>query len=378
VEEFTELDGIVSASGEHVDLLRLDGDTSRPSRTYRIIAFDLDTRTFTVDGVPTLGGPSAWTVVRAPRLVAIDPFAARMEGLGAVPRGSQTFELPVTDLDRIRANLDAVLLFGDTFRASRTYRIVAVDPDVPRIKLDAGPVLTGATSSSWRIGAAVVPAGLADALTDVLDPVTTGLDVYEGFLFMVTNDDVLGGFPVTSYSSAVHAADPDLGSSIIGNRRFAVRSLRSPTASSRNYELAVTDFGKEAEDLVAEAAFFSAGVTALRTPTIETPAAPVDPSGKVNIRIHIGNRTGSNAGSTGDLVAPGFPELREQLIGIHQLGRRALGLADDPALAAVAAAVTQPDSVALYDSGTVGDAEYNDKLHAELVLIRPDQRPTAG
>jgi hypothetical protein len=68
--------GFVPGTGEHFDLLRLDGDTARPSRTCRVTAFVPDTRTFTVDRVPALCGPGAWTVVRAPRLVVIDPFAA--------------------------------------------------------------------------------------------------------------------------------------------------------------------------------------------------------------------------------------------------------------------------------------------------------------
>jgi hypothetical protein len=114
----------------------------------------------------------------------------------------------------------------------------------------------------------------------------------------------------------------------------------------------------------------------MRQPAPATPTARRDPDGKVNIRLHIGNATGSVSGSTGDLVAPDYPELRAQLVALHQAERDMLGLPADPDLAAVAAATTQSASVALYNAGTVGEPQWNDRLHYELILVRPDLRPT--
>ena len=51
-------------------------------------------------------------------------------------------------------------------------------------------------------------------------------------------------------------------------------------------------------------------------------------------------------------------------------------LAADPSLAAVAAARTQDASVALYNAGTVTGQQWNDRLRSELILVRPDLRPT--
>jgi hypothetical protein len=377
VDEFVGLRDVLPApTGEHADLLRLSGDTARASKTYRIVAADPATRTLTVDGTPAIGASSAWQVIRRPRLVVVDPFAGRMAGAAAstltAPAGWIDLD-GAPDLGRIRANFDMVLLYDDLHRPSHAYRVLAVDPAAARVRLDDSPILVG--SSGWQL-----PAGVAwtvNPLATALTPTAAGCDAYDGLLFVVYDGAVQGQpVPISTYSSAVNAGDAVLGSSITGNSRYAVRSLRSPTSDARNYELAVTDPGSEAADLVAQAGYYQDGVTALGQPAPPTPTARPDPDGKVNIRIHIGNTAGSVSGSTGDLVAPDYPELRAQLVALHQAERDMLGLPADPDLAAVAAATTQSASVALYNAGTVGEPQWNDRLHYELILVRPDLRPT--
>jgi hypothetical protein len=378
LDGFARLDEVTpSGSGEHADLLRLSGDTARPSRVYRIVKIDIPARTVDVGGVPTLAAPSAWTLVRRPRLVVIDPFGGRLAGSGAAtvaPAPGWVRLDPAADLSTVRANFDILLLEGDLLRASQAYRILEVHPVEPRVRLDATPLTFGA---SWQIPGGV--AWLVNPLATTLTPSAEGCDAYDGLLFLVHRDTVLGQpLPISSYTSTANASDPVLGSSITGNLRYAVRSLRSPDSAARNYELAVTDVGATG-DTVAAAAFYGAGVTALRQPppSLSSDVAPPDPDGKTAIRIHIGNATGSVSGSTGDLVAPAFPGLRARLIAIHQAERSALGLAADPDLAAVAAALSQADSVALYEAGTVDDQGWNDRLRCDLLLVRPDLRPTA-
>lgn len=367
-----------SATGEHADLLRLTGDTARPSRVYRVVAVDAGARTVDVDGVPSLAAASPWLLVRRPRLVVVDPFGARLTGSVASTLGPPTGWValdPASDLSRVRANFDVILLAEDAVRPSRAYRILEVHPVEPRVRVDAEPSIFAA--SGWQ-----VPGGVAwelNPLATTLTPTAAGCDAYDGLLFLVHRDTVLGQpVPISSYSSTVNAADPVLGSSISGNRRYAVRSLRSPDSSARNYEFAVSDVGA-AGDTVAEAAFYGAGVTALRQPppALATDTAPPDPDGKTAIRIHVGNAAGSVSGSTGDLVAPAFPALRARIVELHQGERAALGLGPDADLAAVAGRATQAGSVELYEADGVTDDGWNDRLRCELLLIRPDLRPTA-
>ena len=377
VDDFVDLREVTpSATGDHADLLYLDRDTARASKTYRIVAVDPGAQKITVDGIPALPAASAWTVIRRPWLVIVDPFGGRIGGVAASSLGLPSGWLSLDgapDFNRMRANLDMVRLNTDTSRNSRMYRLVAVHPTEPRIQLD-GPVLP--TITGWQL-----PAGLAweiNPLATTLIPTPAGCDSYDGLLFVVYRNTLQGQpVPCTSYSSTENAADPVLGSSIVGNRRFAARSLRSPTSDARNYEFAVADRDKVAADAVAAAAYYQDGVTAMRQPAPSTPTVRKDPDGKVNIRIHIGNTTGSVVGSTGDVVAVGYPALRAQLIAVHQAERASLGLPADPDLAAVAAATTQPASVNLYNSGTVGDTAWNGRLQCSLVLVRPEQRPTA-
>lgn len=378
VDPFVDLGEIQPSTGsDHADLLRLDADAARPGKTYRILSTDPALRIVTVEGTPSFANTSSWRVIRRPRLVLIDPFGGRIEGFTAsaagVPPGWVSLD-GAPDLNVVRANFDMIALGSDLARPARCYRIITVHPTEPQVQLDATPNLLA--DSVWRL-----PAGVADVLNPLavaLTPSADGCDAYDGLLFVAYDNIVQASpFVFTTYSSTVNTTDPVLGSSITGNARYVVRSMRSPDSESRNYEFAVTDPDKIAQDLVAVAGFYQDNVTALRRPPpAGSPATVrVDSDGKVNIRIHIGNSTGAVAGSTGDLVSPTYPALRTLLITLHQAERALLGLAADPGLDAVASATTQAASVTLYNSNVVDDAGWNNRLHCDLLLVRPDLRP---
>lgn len=369
LDPFSGLAGVrpAPATGDHADLLRLEADAARPGKTYRIVAVDPAANTVTVDGTPAIGTGSPWRILRRPRLVLVDPFGARLLGSAAntlgLPAGWVSLDgLP--DLATVRANFDTIALDGGG-RISRSYRVLEVHQTQPQVRVDDTVTLL---ASTWRIPAAFAAAH--NPLATALTPRTDGCDLYDGLLFVVYDNAIQGPpVPFTSYASAANAT-----SSISGNTVYTVRSLRSPDSSARNYEFAVTDPGAETTDLVAAAGYYQDGVTALRTPPAPgTSTARVDADGKTAIRIHIGNATGSVSGSTGDLVSPGYRSLRTVLIGLHQAERALLGLAADADLAAVAAAATQAQSIALYEADTV---TWDDRLHCELILLRPDLRPT--
>jgi hypothetical protein len=386
VEPFVDLREVMPVPGstsEHRDLLRLDADTGRAGKAYRIVDVNHAARTLTVEGTPRIAGPSDWRVLRRPRLVLVDPFDGRAGGVGNLATGVGATWVGVaatTDLDRVVANFDTLFLPDDRHRTSRTYRIVAVDPVAARVQLDDAPYLAS-DSPTYRL-----PAGAAAATQDpkvLFTPTPSGCDHYDGALFVVYDNWVKSpGVRFTSYSSVVNASDPVTASSVVGNARYAVRSLRSPEgddSADRNYELTVTDPDKVGNDEVAEAAFFLDGVTASRRPPpAPNPPAPTDPDGKTNLRIHIGNAGGAGAGTQGDLVSPSYYDLRALLVRLHQAERALLGLAEDPDLEAIAAAKTHADSVALYNGtagATVADAGWTGRLAYELLLVRPDLRP---
>jgi hypothetical protein len=50
-----------------LDHLRLDRDSVRPDRTYKILGLDVTQRTVTLDGIPSLGDDSPWTIGRPVR-----------------------------------------------------------------------------------------------------------------------------------------------------------------------------------------------------------------------------------------------------------------------------------------------------------------------
>ena len=153
--------------------------------------------------------------------------------------------------------------------------MVEVYPTEPRVQLDAVPKIT---TSGWQLPAGAARAVLLNPLASALTPTADGFDAYDGMLFVISADDIKAQLLVTSYSSTRNFADPVLASSITGNARYTVRSMRSPAGAARNYELAVTDPDKIATDTVAVAAFYQDGVTALRAPATLNPTVRPDPT----------------------------------------------------------------------------------------------------
>jgi hypothetical protein len=382
VEDVVDLRSVIGAAApsEHRDLLRLDTDTARPSKTYRIVAVDPSTRTLTIEGAPVITGSSAWRVLRRPRLVLVDPFGGRVGGTAATPLAPPASSDRITldgtpDLDRVLANFDTIRLEEDTGRPSRTYRIVGVASSGAEVTLDAAPTL--AVPSRWQ-----VPAGAAPVITPpahTFSAISTGCDHYDGLLFVIY-DDATQGDPLlfTSYTS-VRQTGTNL-SSISGNGWYSATAHRSDN-DYRNYAFRLLDPADDPQltDVIDDAAFFFENATALRTPvTVRDPPVARDANGKQRVRIHYGNQAGNGTGSAGCVVSPLYFELRARLIARHQAERTLLGLAADADLDAIADARTLQESKDLYNAGAVGDAEWTGRLAAHLVLVRPDRRRRHG
>jgi hypothetical protein len=215
---------------EGKDTIRLEADTGRANKLYRVTAIDPATRIATLDATPVLtGGTSAWRITLRPVLIVIDALGWRLEGSNA--HVADTNSPTVVTLDglvapsRINTYFDTIYLPEDTANATRTYRIIAVAGQT--VTLDGSPSLTGGTSgtgSRWHI-----PAGISGKIVDVtnLAHTTQGWDRYEGALFVIQNDVVEDGIPWSSYTSRRHAVANQLSSSIKGNAKYDYASLRT-------------------------------------------------------------------------------------------------------------------------------------------------------
>lgn len=387
VDEFTNFDGVevVGVSNpDHADLLYLEADTARQGKTYKIVDVNSDNCWITIEGTPVFSGQSTWKIIRRPRLVLIDPFGARMTGSDAVSNSVSTegwvkLDTTETNLNLIRSNLDMIFLEKDQSRSTRTYRILAVNPSTSEVKLDGIPSFF--FGSRWQI-----PAGVArtkNSLAEALTPDSLGCDAYDGLLYVVYDDKVQGKpFRFTSFSSR-NWANQDFRSSITGNACYAVRSFCS-TDSWKNYSLKVTDHDQINADKVKLAAYYNDGVTSLGIVSPKTEYVRPDTDGKESIRLHCGHIQGEDVadpngyqgrtGSAGCLVSPEFPACRALLISLHQSERLLLGLEEDSDLAEIAQAKTQKDSEKLY--GKVATNAWADRLKFELILVRPELRPT--
>jgi hypothetical protein len=373
---------------DHRDLAVFAEDTARASKTYRILAVDPAAAEIVVDGTPAWTGTARWRVQRRVRLVMIDPYFPRMGGPAAVASGATVTLDGTPDLARLVANFDTIALLDDPGRLSRTYRIVAVDPALPAVTVDAPTGLPPKTGSRW-----LVPAGATDVVRAeqyAFDPRTDGCDHYGGAVFVVHADAVQGTYDTfTSYTSSKNSGESL--SSCYGNGRYTVSSYRNEQSTTRNFCFAVTDLRGDAgppwydqltdlNDTIREARYYFDGVSAKRTPRPgATPDMPVnrDANGKKLIRIHYGHPGGTQTGSDGCMVSPRIYELRSKVIELHQTERVALGLAADPHLAQVGAATTHADSIALWSSGAVTYGRFSDRIQLELVCVRPDQRQTS-
>lgn len=360
------------------DKLYLDGDTARATRLYRITAVDEAAGTVTLDAAPALSADaSAWTLRQRPHLIFVDSFGARLKGTAATvsDTAAEVLRLDGTaSLTKVNPHFDTIYLPSDTARASRAYRIEAVDPNARTVTLDGEPALEGG-SSSWQLSAGV--SGELPALDYTLGPgAGRGHDHYDGIAFVVHVGAVHSRTRFSTYTSRNYAVTPEserqLRSSIKGNRRYRVLSFRS-TAASRNYCFKVTEF--DAADGVRIARFyFEEPVT---NDSVVGNGQPVDGGpGKTAIRIHLGNRTkpAGGTGSAGCLVSPDYYALRRSIIARYQ--------ADAPlgpnAQIQKAAVLTHPASASLLagtSQGGLSEANWQDKIAAYLWLIRPDERP---
>ena len=359
--------------GNIFSLLYLHSD---PTRVYRITSIHPTNRTVTVNGTPNLaGGSSAWEIIMSPVILLIDSFGHRLSGKQATVDGDVvTLEKRPSKVNR---QFDTIFLESDTAKASRTYRIQAINDAAKTVTVSGRPVLSE-DSSPWRI-----PGGLGGTLPaygeNELTGSNDGFDHYLGVAFLlyselmrqagavsVPNASVAGPFRFTSYTSRYNG--DHIYSSVRGNRHYQIYSVRSSN-SFRNFSLAVTTSGST--DHVAGARnYFGGLVGAIDQDANVTP----DVDGKSQIRFHHGNRADrEGTGSAGCLVHyAGFYGLRTKMALIYLAEHNALDPnASDDAVRRVSRAGDLRHSKTLY--GTLQDG-WAYKLRATLWLIRPDER----
>lgn len=376
------LDGNPDLTGVTVnhDVIVLDSDTARASRTYRITAVDDATNTVTLDAAPALtGASSTWRIRLRPVIVIIDPFGGRLGGDRATAAANVvTLDDPVPDLSKVNPNFDTIYLPSDTARPSRTYRIINANDAAHTVTLDANPNLDGG-ASAWSIQAGI--GGELPALAYNLGPGGgRGYDHFDGITFIAKNGELQGRFRWTSYTSRNYPAGSQLLSSLRGNQLYDVSSYWSGKAF-RNYSFKVTDRGA-AYDGVREARFyFSTPVTPDNAPAGQDPNG----GGKTLIRLHYSrfNNPGGGASSAGCLVSPMFEGFRTRMIELYQDDFRAVNGANDPEVQKLRGR-NHAQSETLWNNtqnGVGGAANqltagnWNDRLRSSLWVIRPDERP---
>ncbi len=368
----------------NVDTIYLEADTARESGRYRITKVDKTTNTVKVLGTPAVpSAGSRWEIALRPVIIVIDPFGARDGLRGQVatrPAGAAANVLQLDGapaLARINPNFDTIYLPADTARASRAYRITAVDDATNRVTLDGSPNLP-ANSSTWHIQSGlsgeVPPLGRINLVGDA-----NGFDHYDGVAFVVTDGLITfkGGW--SSYSSRAltdsrnNPRPHGYFSSIRGNKIYDYASYRSGNRFI-NYCFKVTD-PRAAYDGVREARFY------FDTPVGDDSTAgnPADPgAGKTWVRLHHGNERSVGTGSDGCSVSPGFNQLRSAIIRPYLAEHRELHGTPDNEVAKVLGR-DQAASQALYDlapnRGGLTNANWDDKLVGSHYLIRPDERP---
>jgi hypothetical protein len=120
----------------------------------------------------TAAGPSAW----------MTKYHATLAGTAATVSQSIVTLNGSPDLSAIDTAFDVITLATDTARASRRYRITAVDNATKKVTVQGTPALTGGTSS-WEIpslGAVVQTSAIAGGATAGNDPVKPGTMLVRG------------------------------------------------------------------------------------------------------------------------------------------------------------------------------------------------------
>lgn len=395
VERFVGLDEVIATPPNvevQADLLYLAADTNaaRPSKKYKILIVDQENSTLTILGEPIFTGISEWRVIRCPRIVLIDPWAARVGGNAAV--AVPNFNRPAIKLDlsgssenevfsKINSNFDTIYFASELpelapseMRRANLYLIVGVDPNNPIIYLDKQPTLP-VMGSPW-----ILPVG---ALTTVellpyqLEPQDDGCDHYNGRAFIVFDGKIQGTICCSSYTST--RAKDQKRASITGNELLLFQSWLS-SKDSRNFSLMIYDSldstGKPI-DIIRKAAFYFWDVTANRHPTTTPfPITEPDTDGKSQIRFHYGRSTGRGTGSEGCLVSPEYYNLRSTLAQLYNDHRRDLGLTPDNDITEIGGSRNHDTSTALWNQKTQANLpdHWSGRLRGLLVLVRPSQK----
>jgi hypothetical protein len=316
-------------------------------------------------------------------LVLVDSFGGRLNGAAATAVGDVVTLDGLPNPSKVNPNFDTIYLPNDTARASKTYRITAVNDVQRTVTLDGRPSLTGG-SSRWH-----VPAGVSGQLPPLaynLGPGgALGFDHFDGAMFIVKDGVVHLRFRWNSYTSRnyPHPRDVQYLSSMRGNKRYDFSSFRSPRKGAfRNYNFKVKDAGA-AYDGVREARFyFSTPVT----PDVAPAGADPNGGGKTQIRIHhtVTNAAGGGCSSAGCIVSGDFYAFRDAMIDLYQTdfaaahgGRRDAAMdrlrGADHAQSQTIWRRTQGED---HSAGpTVTAAEWDDRMRGTLWLVRPDERP---
>ena len=332
---------------------------------------------FAADGTTRTPGYVVVDLLAGWHLVVVDSFGARLEGDRAEAAANVVTLTDAQDqlLRKVNANFDTIYLPSDRARASRTYRITALDRAQRTVTLDGAPDFDGG-ASRWHIPAGV--SGVLPALDYDLGPGgARGFDHFEGALFLVKDGVVHGRHRWSSYTSRANT-QAQLLSSLRGNKRYDFSTFRSANAF-RNYSIKIVDHG-EAYDGVAEARFyFATPVTADSVPAGGNPATDPHARGKTEIRIHYSetNRPNGGCSSAGCVVARGYYPLRDQMIDLYQADYRAANGADDPHIARIRGR-GHAASQALWEGNagpTLTAAQWNDRIRGTFWVIRPDERP---
>jgi hypothetical protein len=362
------------ANADHRDLIQLDA----AGGLFRILDVNPAARTLRIIGAPAFAGDSRWAIRQRPRIIVVDPYQPRHEGEDARLVAPSVVELDgAPDFRRINVNFDTIFLNEDLARPSRAYRIVGVDPVLPRVTVAGEPRFDG--PSRW-----LLPSGVSGTVRPPVHNFTIasfGCDHYDGSLFVVYGGAAGGGPWIwTSYTS-VRTPNPLFKSSLRGNTHYECVSYRSGGSAFRNFAFKIHDRG--AADLVREASFYFDGIAGDRQP-VPAPWPPDgevrnDADGKNEVRFHVGHTANGQpldaggSGSAGCAVSMDYYEMRAEIIRLHQQERRDLGLGNDPGLTDLANAITHPVNVALWNAG---GPPWTDRLFADVILVRPDERPT--
>lgn len=256
VERFVGFDEIVATPPNmevHADLLYLAADTNaaRPSKKYKILMVDQENSTLTILGEPVFTGISEWRVIRCPRIVLIDPWAARVGGNAAVavPNSNRpAIKLDLSGfsenevLSKINSNFDAIYLPSELptldpkdMRRAKQYLIVGVDPNNPIVYLDKQPTLP-VMGGPW-----ILPMGALDMVESLpyqLEPQDDGCDHYNGRAFIVFDGKIQSTISCTSYTSTRQQGQKR--ASITGNELLLFQSWLSSN-DFRNFSLMIYD-----------------------------------------------------------------------------------------------------------------------------------------